>query len=203
MRSQRKRGNRPRGRSPPDILYYSYPRCPEPRRARKKKNRVCSAPPSKPGHDCPPRNVQLRQEYSTRIREVKVSRVKPAAGASGKGAPALWYAAAMADQPERRPGEYGLGVLGGYGYWRAAPVASNWPRSPVPVPALASMTVILIPPRFPVAGCRFPPFWLSPYRSPVPVPAVGPWLLQAVAFVPPCLRPYFPRRRRPVKCFTA
>ena len=46
-----------------------------------------------------------------------------------KGAPTLWRAAAMADQPDRRPGVYGLGVLGGYGYWRAAAVASNFPRS--------------------------------------------------------------------------
>ena len=38
-------------------------------------------------------------------------------------------AAAMPDRPERRPGVFGLGVLGGYGYCRAAGVASNWPRS--------------------------------------------------------------------------
>jgi len=92
----------------------------------KEKDRVRSAPPSKPGHDCPPRNVQLRQEYSTRIREVKISRVNPAAVASAKGAPALWHAAAMADQPDRRPGVYGLGVLGGHGYCWATALA--WPK---------------------------------------------------------------------------
>ena len=31
-------------------------------------------------------------------------------------------------------------------------------------------------------------------RSPTPGPTVGPWLLQAVAFVPSCLRPYVPHR---------
>jgi hypothetical protein len=49
----------------------------------------------------------------------------------------------MADQPERRPGVYGLDVLGGYGYWRVAAVASNWPRFPVPVPAFTASTGVL------------------------------------------------------------
>jgi len=45
MRSQRKRGNRPRGRSPTEILSYFYPLGPEPRGAtQRKKSHLLSSP---------------------------------------------------------------------------------------------------------------------------------------------------------------
>ena len=129
MRSQRNRGYRSVRSDLPRTSSRILTRAGRRGDRHKEKDHVRSALSSNTGHDCPLRNVQLRQEYGTRIREVKISRVKPAAVAPAKGAPALWRAEAMAGQPDRRPGVYGLSVLGGYGYWRAVAVASNWPRS--------------------------------------------------------------------------
>ena len=71
MRSKEKGATRPRGRSPPDILSYSYPCRPGPRRATQRKKPCSLCSPEQTRHDWPPFNVRLRMKYSTRIREVK------------------------------------------------------------------------------------------------------------------------------------